>query len=63
MLAANAIPTKVLVEMLNLRNRDDARQISRAAERARMADALFAALFRQFGESPPSVTGADQTSP
>lgn len=62
-LAANAIPTKVLVEMLNLRNRDDAQLISRAAERQRIADALVDALFRQFGETPPGLHGADQTSP
>ena len=50
---ANEIPTKVLVEVLNMRNGSDAKLIGKAENRTKMADALLDALFRHYGETPP----------
>jgi N-acetylmuramoyl-L-alanine amidase len=52
-LRGNAVPTKVLVEMVNLNNPDDAALLSRAADRERLAKGLAAALAGHFG-SPAS---------
>jgi N-acetylmuramoyl-L-alanine amidase len=52
-LRGNAVPTKVLVEMVNLSNREDAALLSKATDRERMAEALVRSLFLHFGESPP----------
>jgi len=49
----NEIPAKVLVEMVNLGNRDDARLLGSSADRERMARALARGLFAYFGESAP----------
>jgi N-acetylmuramoyl-L-alanine amidase len=49
-LRGNEIPTKVLVEMLNLSNREDAALMGSAAERDRLAEALLDSLHEQFGE-------------
>jgi N-acetylmuramoyl-L-alanine amidase len=43
-LRGNAVPTKVLVEMVNLNNTDDAALLGRAADRDRLAAALGKAL-------------------
>jgi N-acetylmuramoyl-L-alanine amidase len=52
-LRGNAVPTKVLVEMVNLSNREDAALLSKAADRQRMAEALVRSLFLHFGEPSP----------
>ena len=51
-LRGNEIPTKVLFEMLNLSNREDARLLGSARTREEIARALQLALFRHFGETP-----------
>jgi N-acetylmuramoyl-L-alanine amidase len=51
-LRGNAIPTKVLVEMLNLSNREDAKLLASARTRQQLARALQLSLFRHFGERP-----------
>ncbi|ANM29300.1 hypothetical protein ABI59_06395 [Acidobacteria bacterium Mor1] len=55
---ANAIPAKVLVELLNLPNPKDAALMASARERDRMAGALFDSLFGYFGEEPPELQAA-----
>jgi N-acetylmuramoyl-L-alanine amidase len=57
-LRGNAVPTKVLVEMVNLNNAADAVLLGRAADRDRLARALAVALadhFGQGGKSGPRV--------
>ena len=49
-LKGNAVPTKVLIEMVNLNNVDDAALLGRAADRDRLAKALAAALADHFGQ-------------
>jgi N-acetylmuramoyl-L-alanine amidase len=51
-LRGNAIPAKLLIEMLNLSNAEDAALLQAAPERQRFAEALGAALIRHFGERP-----------
>jgi N-acetylmuramoyl-L-alanine amidase len=51
-LRGNAIPTKVLVEMVNLNNPEDAALLGRAADRDRLALALENALADYFGAAP-----------
>jgi N-acetylmuramoyl-L-alanine amidase len=53
-LRGNAVPTKVLVEMVNLNNPDDAALLGRAADRERLARGLAAALAGHFGS--PAIT-------
>ncbi len=48
-LRGNVIPTKVLVEMVNLNNPEDASLLGRAADRDRLAKALVGALSDDFG--------------
>jgi N-acetylmuramoyl-L-alanine amidase len=50
---ANAIPAKVLVELVNISNKQDAKLLASARRRAQMADALFSALHVHFGEKAP----------
>ena len=52
-LRGNAIPTKLLIEMVNISNNKDAKLLSRAKERQRLARALYRGLFLHFGETPP----------
>ncbi len=52
-LRGNAIPTKVLIEMVNLSNRQDAELLSKARDRERLARAVYRSLFLHFGETPP----------
>jgi N-acetylmuramoyl-L-alanine amidase len=49
-LRGNAIPTKVLVEMVNLKNRDDAALLASAKKRDLVADALHRSLLSHFDE-------------
>jgi N-acetylmuramoyl-L-alanine amidase len=49
-LRGNAIPSKVLVEMVNLSNKKDAAILAAARDRERLADALLAALRSHFGD-------------
>ena len=56
-LRSNAIPNKVLVEMLNLSNPDDAELLASARTRQQLARALQVALFRHFGERPAGAAG------
>jgi N-acetylmuramoyl-L-alanine amidase len=49
-LRGNAIPTKVLVEMVNLKNRKDAALLASAKKRELVAEALFSSLLRHFDE-------------
>ena len=48
-LRGNVVPTKLLIEMVNLNNPDDATLLGRAADRDRLANALFGALSDYFG--------------
>jgi len=49
-LRGNAVPAKVLVEILNLANAEDARLLAEARRREQVARSLQAALFDHFGE-------------
>lgn len=51
-LRGNAIPAKLLIEILNLSNAQDAALLGAAEERQRIAEALGAALIRHFGDRP-----------
>ena len=51
-LRGNAIPAKLLIEVLNLSNAEDAALLRAASERQRMAEALGAALIRHYGDRP-----------
>jgi len=46
----NEIPTKVLIEMLNLGNPEDAALMASAVARERLATAILESLYSQFGE-------------
>jgi N-acetylmuramoyl-L-alanine amidase len=50
-LRGNVVPTSVLVELVNLANREDSDLLRKAKAREEMAKALAAALSRHFGES------------
>ena len=49
-LRGNMIPNKVLVEMVNLSNSEDAAILASARQRQRLADALFHSIMDYFGE-------------
>jgi N-acetylmuramoyl-L-alanine amidase len=49
-LRGNAIPTKVLVEMVNLKNKEDASLLASAKRRDALAEALFKSLLRHFDD-------------
>lgn len=51
-LRGNEVPAKVLIEMVNLSNADDAGLLSRAADRERLAAAVAAGLEAHFGKKP-----------
>ncbi len=57
-LRGNAIPNKVLVEMVNLSNPDDAALLASRLRRQQLAEGLFDALFDYFGEKPTRVADA-----
>ena len=48
-LRGNVVPTKLLIEMVNLNNPDDATLLGRATDRDRLAEALVNALSDYFG--------------
>jgi N-acetylmuramoyl-L-alanine amidase len=48
-LRGNAVPNKVLVEMVNLSNHQDAALLARAKDRERLAEALYQALIGYYG--------------
>jgi N-acetylmuramoyl-L-alanine amidase len=54
-LRGNAVPAKILVEMVNLSNPQDATLLGLARDRERMAQALFSALHGYFGEEAGSL--------
>jgi N-acetylmuramoyl-L-alanine amidase len=51
-LRGNAIPTKLLIEMVNISNAKDAKILSTAKNRERLAHAVYRSLFLHFGEIP-----------
>ena len=51
-LRGNQVPTKVLVEMLNLSNKDDAAVLEKARNREKLATALADGILTHFGEKP-----------
>ena len=51
-LRGNEVPTKVLVEMVNLSNKDDAAVIEKARNREKLATALADGILTHFGEQP-----------
>ena len=51
-LRGNAVPNKVLIEMINMSNKEDAALLASARERERLANSLLEALFDYFGEGP-----------
>ena len=53
-LRGNAVPTKVLVEMVNLSNTGDAALLASAQNRDRLAEALFQALLTHYGATRKS---------
>jgi N-acetylmuramoyl-L-alanine amidase len=64
-LRGNEIPTKLLVEMLNLANHEDAELLGKSVARDRLAEALVEALLLHFGERPGAggATAAAAVSP
>ncbi|MHC4934418.1 MAG: hypothetical protein ACYTGV_19770, partial [Planctomycetota bacterium] len=50
-LRGNVVPSKVLVEMVNLSNPKDAALLAKAKDRERLADALLRSLLLHFGET------------
>lgn len=58
-LGGNAVPGKVLVELLNLSNAEDAALLASARQRERLARGIFQALHRHFGERPPQLARAE----
>jgi N-acetylmuramoyl-L-alanine amidase len=60
-LRGNAVPTKVLVEMVNLSHPGDAALLASGRQRNALAASLLDALYLHFGESP-SWTAADGSS-
>ena len=53
-LRGNAVPAKILVEVANLGNEQDAALLARPAERQKIARALRSALLSHFGEPRPA---------
>jgi N-acetylmuramoyl-L-alanine amidase len=48
------VPVQALVEVSNLANPADSRQIASPAYRQQIADALYDGLHRYYGEKPPT---------
>jgi N-acetylmuramoyl-L-alanine amidase len=61
-LRGTAVPAKVLVEMLNLNNKDDAKLMASARTRQRLARSLQLALYRYFGERPGHEAAATKAA-
>jgi N-acetylmuramoyl-L-alanine amidase len=51
-LRGNAVPTKILVEMVNLSNKEDAAVLKKATNRRKLALALADGILTHFGEEP-----------
>ena len=62
-LRGNAVPTKVLVEILNLANADDAGMLADPAVRERLARALLASLISHFGGGRAASANGDPRAP
>ncbi len=62
-LRSNAVPAKVLVEMVNLSNPQDAALLGSAQERERLARAIARALAIYFGDAQSGSTRAAGSSP
>jgi len=56
-LKGNAVPTKVLIEMVNLNNPDDAALLGRAGDRDRLAKAIASGLSDHFGSGGKGRSG------
>lgn len=50
-LRGNVVPNKVLVEMVNISNHEDAALLARARDRERLAEALYRALLSYYGSA------------
>ncbi len=61
-LRGNQVPAKVLVEMLNLANKDDAALLGSAQDRERLAVGIARGLFAYFGETAPESMSSSGTS-
>jgi N-acetylmuramoyl-L-alanine amidase len=61
-LRSSEVPAKVLVEMVNLKNADDAKLLTKVETRDRLADALLRGLYDYFGEKPPQTSPAKRAS-
>ena len=62
-LRGNAVPAKILVEMVNLSNPQDATLLGSARERERLARAMATALAVYFGDAQSGSTRAAGSSP
>jgi len=62
-LRGNAVPSKVLVEMVNLSNSQDASLLGAARERDRLAQALLRGIASYFGEAQSGSAGIAGSSP
>jgi len=58
----NEVPTKVLVEMLNLSNPEDAALMGSAIAREKLATALLESLYSQFGEPAHRIAAQGATA-
>jgi N-acetylmuramoyl-L-alanine amidase len=56
----NAVPAKVLVEICNLNNEEDRRQLQTREFRQKVAEAVVAALLDYYGEQP--APGSTETA-
>jgi N-acetylmuramoyl-L-alanine amidase len=57
-LGGNAVPNKVLVELVNIANAEDALLLGAASKRDDLARGLLAALFDHFGERPTELAAS-----
>ncbi len=62
-LRGNAVPAKVLAEMVNLSNPQDAAMLGSADQRARLARALERSLFAYFGETQSARRASGGSDP
>jgi len=62
-LRGNVIPNKVLVEMVNLSNPQDAAVLGSATDRERLATALLRSLLDYYGEDRSRIPGAATNAP
>ena len=62
-LRGNAVPAKILVEMVNLSNSQDAALLGAAQDRDRLARALLRGIASYFGEAQSGSAGTPGSSP